>query len=125
MIDINVVLFSHDRLIDEFGGAKGVRDIPGLEAAINRPFATFDQQDLYPSIQEKAAAVFESLIINHPFLDGNKRIAYFMLELLLDSHSYIISVSQVEKYNMVISASMGELRFEGIVSWIKEHAMSS
>jgi death on curing protein len=69
-------------LIEEFGGSKGVRDWGGLEAAIARPFATFDQTELYSTPYDKAAAIFESLIINHPFVDGNKRIAYLMMQVL-------------------------------------------
>ncbi|QHS57712.1 hypothetical protein GWR56_19980 [Mucilaginibacter sp. 14171R-50] len=70
MIDLQEVERYHNDLIDQFGGNKGVRDITGLEAALARPSMTFDQQDLYPTAADKGAAVFESLIINHPFIDG-------------------------------------------------------
>lgn len=74
MISIAKAIQLHDQLIDKHGGSKGVRDLNGLEAALARPFATFDQQDLYPSGFDKAAAIFESPIINHPFIDGNKEL---------------------------------------------------
>ncbi|WP_262512383.1 type II toxin-antitoxin system death-on-curing family toxin [Adhaeribacter arboris] len=73
----------HNLLIEEFGGAKGIRDLGALDAAINRPFATFDQQELYPNPVDKAAAIIESILINHPFLDGNKRTGYVLMRLLL------------------------------------------
>jgi death-on-curing protein len=83
MIHIDIATYLHNLLIDEFGGSKGIRDRGSLEAALNRPFATFDGHDLYPTIVEKATAIFESIIINHPFMDGNKRTAYALLEFIL------------------------------------------
>src|ERR1700760_197870 len=108
MIHIDLANYLHNLLIDEFGGSKGVRDQGSLEAALNRPFATFDGQDLYPTVEEKAAAVFESIIINHPFMDGNKRTAYALLEYLLINKGGIkLDASFEEKYEMVIKASTG------------------
>jgi len=119
MIAFDVVIFLHNVLIDEFGGSKGIRDRASLDAAINRPFATFDGQDLYPTTVEKAAAIFESIIINHPFIDGNKRTAYALLEYLLINKAGIrLDASFEEKYKMVIEASIGEIRFEEIKVWI-------
>jgi death-on-curing protein len=69
MIDSNEVEKIHDILIDKFGGAKGIRDKGLLESSINRPFQTFDGQELYPNPEDKAAAIFESIITNHPFVD--------------------------------------------------------
>jgi death-on-curing protein len=65
----------HNILIEEFGGSKGIRNKGSLESALFRPHQTFDGIDLYPDPISKAAALFESLIIDHPFVDGNKRIA--------------------------------------------------
>ncbi|WCT14135.1 type II toxin-antitoxin system death-on-curing family toxin [Mucilaginibacter jinjuensis] len=124
MIDLETVEQAHHILIERFGGSKGIRDQSGLEAAINRPYATFDQQDLYPTALEKSVAIFESLIINHPFLDGNKRIAYLMFELILAEDNFGINASQDEKYEMVISASTGELKFDGILQWLKDRIIN-
>src|SRR5882757_9391758 len=111
MIHIDVANYLHNLLIDEFGGSKGIRDKGSLEAALNRPFATFDGHDLYPTSAEKAAALFESIIINHPFMDGNKRTAYVLLEyLLLNKESIRLEASFEEKYDMCIKASTGEIR---------------
>jgi len=79
MISLEETLYIHQKSIEEFGGSSGVRDEGLLLAAINRPFQTFDQQELYETPADKAAAIFESLIINHPFMDGNKRTAYVLL----------------------------------------------
>ncbi|WP_094570177.1 type II toxin-antitoxin system death-on-curing family toxin [Mucilaginibacter xinganensis] len=119
MIHIDIANYLHNLLIDEFGGSKGIRDNGSLEAALNRPFATFDGQDLYPTVVEKATAIFESIIINHPFMDGNKRTAYVLLEyLLLNKGGIKLDASFEEKYQMVIEASTGEIRFDEIKTWI-------
>ncbi|MFB9845086.1 type II toxin-antitoxin system death-on-curing family toxin [Mucilaginibacter ginsenosidivorans] len=119
MIYLRQVIQIHNELINEFGGSKGIRSIDGLEAAIARPYMTFDQNELYPLPEDKAAAVFESLIINHPFIDGNKRIAYFMLRLILLESGLDIQASEMGKYEMTISASKGDLTIDQIKLWIK------
>lgn len=83
MIELEEVLKIHKLLIRQFGGSYGVRDKNSLNAAINRPFATFDQQELHPQPIDKAAAILESIIINHPFIDGNKRTGYVLARLML------------------------------------------
>jgi len=121
MISIEFATFIHDSLIDNFGGSKGIRDLPGLESALNRPFATFDGLDLYPTPIDKAAGLLESLIINHPFVDGNKRIAYTLMKFLLFKNGIVINADQDDKYQMVIKASMGDARFEEIKNWLQSN----
>jgi len=120
MIGTDEALEYHNDIIDEFGGSKGIRDKAGLEAALARPYMTFDQQDLYPTAVEKAAAIFESLIINHPFIDGNKRTAYVLLRLTLLDEDLDIDAGQDEKYLMSIAASMGEINFDQIKDWLSQ-----
>lgn len=120
MIDLKTTLIIHNILIEKFGGIKGIRDQGGLEAAIARSDATFDGQDLYPQAIDKAAAIFESIIINHPFLDGNKRTAYTLLRLTLIEFEIDIIATEDEKYNITIAASKGELNFDGIKLWLVE-----
>lgn len=118
MIDVDEVIRIHYILIDEFGGSKGIRDYSLLDAAINRPFQTFDNKVLYPSPVEKSAAIFQSLILNHPFIDGNKRIAYVLMRLVLLQYDIDIKASQIEKYEFVMMAAKGELDIESIKDWI-------
>jgi death on curing protein len=118
MIDKDEVIRIHNVLIDEFGGSKGIRDVGLLESAISRPFQTFDNKDLYQSPIDKSSAIFESLIKNHPFVDGNKRTAYVLMRLILLQYDLDITASQEEKYDFVIKAAKGVIDFNGIKSWI-------
>lgn len=120
MINIQDAIHVHEVLIDKFAGIKGVRDMPLLESAISRPFQTFNQKDLYASVIEKSAALMESILINHPFIDGNKRIGYVLMRLLLMDYGYNIYASQDEKYDFVIKIAQGIYRFDDIVEWIKK-----
>jgi death-on-curing protein len=121
MIALKDALNIHHILIDKFGGSKGLRDQGALESAINRPYATFDDQDLYPTPVDKAAAIFESILMNHPFTDGNKRTAYVLMKLVLMESGLDFEADQDEKYRMVIASSKGEMRFEEIKNWIQDH----
>jgi death-on-curing protein len=122
MISYQSAVRVHNRLIEQFGGSKGVRDESLLKSALNRPFATFDGIDLYPSPIEKATALFESLIINHPFMDGNKRIAYSLMEILLRLGGLQLEATKADKYAMVINASTGQIRFDEIKQWLEENS---
>ncbi len=119
MIDIRIANRIHDDLIEKFGGIKGIRDLGSLESALNRPYATFDGIDLYPTPIDKATALFESLVINHPFMDGNKRTAYMLMKFTLFKSGIRIKADKDEKYQMVIKASKGEIRFDEIKLWLR------
>jgi death-on-curing protein len=119
MIELQDVINIHNILIDKFGGSKGVRDHGSLESGLSRPFATFENHDLYPTPSDKAAAILESILINHPFIDGNKRTAYVLMRLILLNYGFDILANQDDKYKMVISASKGDIRFDGIKNWIE------
>lgn len=125
MIDLETALYIHDRSINSYGGGTGVRDQGALLAALARPFQTFDQQDLYTKPADKAAAIFESIIINHPFIDGNKRTAYVLLRTMLSIFSCDVMAFEDEKYKMTIDASTGEIRFDEIKAWIEAHIIST
>ena len=120
MIKQEDILKIHKLLIDQFGGSHGLRDENSLKSAINRPFATFDQQELYPEPVDKAAAILESIVTNHPFIDENKRTGYVLARLLLLKSGLDLKATQEEKYEMVITVSKGEWKFEQIKDWITE-----
>ncbi len=119
MISVRDAEIIHHTLIEKYGGSKGIRDLGLLESALARPFATFSGRDLYLTPIDKASAIFESLVTNHPFIDGNKRIAYTLMRLLLLENNLDIQATRDEKYDLVISASKGESRFNEIREWIE------
>jgi death-on-curing protein len=96
----------------------GLRDQKLLESALARPYQTFDNKELYKTPIEKAASLIESLINNHPFIDGNKRFAYVAMRLTLLEYDIDLNASENDKYDFVISIAKGELKFEGICSWL-------
>lgn len=113
----------HQALVKNFGGAQGIRDLPALESALARPFQTFAGNELYPSILEKAGALIESILVNHPFVDGNKRTGYVLMRSLLKQYSLDIAATEDEKYSFVISIASGHSNIEVIVSWLKQHSV--
>ena len=124
MFDYTTVLALHDEVLKRYGGASGIRDNNLLDSALHGPFQTFDGEDLYPSVHEKAAAVLQSIIINHPFADGNKRTGFLLCEtLLLESDLEIIAIED-DTYNFVIDVSTGVISFEDILLWLQQHTQS-
>lgn len=121
MIARSEAIAIHEILIERFGGTKGLRDSGALESALSRPYLTFDQKELYPTPAGKAAAIFESIISNHPFLDGNKRSAYVIMRMLLMEQGADIQAKEDDKYDFVIAAASGELSFDAIKEWITNH----
>jgi death on curing protein len=123
MISIEEVSIIHDELIDKFGGGRGIRDLGALEAALNRPYQTFGGEELYPTCFEKAAALGESIIMNHPFIDGNKRTGYLLMEIELRLAGWKIGLPDEEVYDFVIDITTGKLRYEDIVQWLQTHVV--
>lgn len=89
---------------------------------MNRPYQTFDGKELYPTPLDKAAAILESIVKNHPFTDGNKRTGYVLARLLLMNDQLDIEAEQNQKYQFVISISTGELNFEQIKEWLRKYS---
>lgn len=121
MILLEDILLIHKKSIEKYGGSDGLRDLDLLKSAIARPFQTFDSADLYPSVFEKAAALVESLIINHPFIDGNKRTGTLAMIALLVEYGFMCTSNEKDLYNFIISVSTGDKRFDAIVEWLKQN----
>lgn len=117
------ILFIHYRLIVSTGGSHGVRDLGALQAAAARPQATFDGNDLYPDPFAKAAALMESIVKNHPFVDGNKRTAITSASLLLRRCGYSVACSQEELYRFTISMATGIAAVKDAELWFRSHAL--
>ena len=116
------VLFIHSRLIDETGGSHGIRDLGLLQSAVSRPMATFGGEDLYPDIFQKAAALMESLIKNHPFIDGNKRTAISSTGLFLRINGYNLETSQKELEDFTLDMATGKVSLNDAAKWFKQYS---
>ncbi len=123
MISLEQVIKIQDILIDKFGGAKGIRDLAQLESALSRPYQTFGGIELHENQFHKAAAIIQSLLINHPFIDGNKRIGYVVMRLILLEKGWEIIATQDEKYSFVINIASGKMEFNEIANWIQSNAI--
>lgn len=119
MISLREALNIHSVLIENFGGSLGVRDIDLLESSLLRPYQTFDGKDLYPTSIHKAAAILESVVKNHPFIDGNKRTGYVLARLLIMESGMDIYADEEAKYELVIKVSKGEINIEEILNWLQ------
>ncbi|MBS1936510.1 MAG: type II toxin-antitoxin system death-on-curing family toxin [Bacteroidetes bacterium] len=119
MIALEEALAIHAELIEATGGSHGVRDQGGLEAALARPFATFGGQEFYPDPATKAAALLESVVKNHPFVDGNKRTGYVLARLMLLTYDMDLQASDDEEYDLVIRVATGRMDVEEVHAWMK------
>ena len=95
-LTVNDIMLLHEKIIDKTGGIKGVRDVGLLELAVNSPFVSFDGEDLYKTLEEKAKQLCNSLIRNHPFLDGNKRIGILAMLVFLDLNGKRLNITNEE-----------------------------
>ncbi len=125
MISIKEVEEIHKTLIDTFGGSHGIRDLAALDSALVRPFQTFDNKELHPTPLHKAASLVESILINHPFIDGNKRTGYVLMRILLIDNGLDIDASQEEKYKFVISIASGQIKLQEIIEWLNKHVVKN
>jgi len=120
-ISLEVVLQLHHELIQRTGGSAGIRDLNGLKSALAQPRMTFGGQDLYPTLVEKAVALGFSLIQNHPFVDGNKRVGHAVMELFLFLHGFEIDASADEQETIILQVAASQLSRSGFVHWVEQH----
>ena len=117
------ILAMHEAIIRETGGSRGLRDRSGLEAAVARPAATFDGEDLYPSLAEKAAALMHSLAMNHPFVDGNKRVAVAAAEFFLQVNAYRLEATDEELEEITLALASSNLDKDQLTVWFKQRTV--
>jgi death-on-curing protein len=121
-LTVEQVLFLHTRVIDETGGTHGVRELGLLESALMRPRATFATRELYPDILAKAAALLQSLVQNHAFLDGNKRTGLIAMGLFLRFNSWQLLADNQEAETFILAIAVSKLDLTAIQAWLKQHA---
>jgi len=115
------ILLLHRDLIDTFGGGHGVRDYGLLDSALASPFQTFGGQYLLPSLQEKAVRLGFGLIMNHPFLDGNKRIGTHIMLTTLALNGVELEYTQKELYEIILKVAASEASYEELLNWVFIH----
>ncbi len=115
------ILMLHTALIAQTGGIDGVRDEGLLDSAINAPFQTFAEQDLYPTVLEKAARLGFGLISNHPFLDGNKRIGAHAMLTFMGVNQINLCCTDEELISLILQVASGRLNYDGMLEWLKSH----
>ena len=120
-LSISEVFELHDRVISSSGGSRGIRDIRALEAAVNQPRQTFDQKDLYPDMVTKAAALCFFLVMNHPFVDGNKRVGHAAMETFLILNGYEIISSVNEQERVMLELASGKMSRINFSEWLNNH----
>lgn len=120
--DLRRVLFAHTVLIEWYGGAEGVRDLESLRAAIERPWGRSFGKEHFPGPYRKAAALCESLIRRHPFVDGNKRTGVTMGSYLLYTFGYEVESTQQELEDFGVDVALGTLDLEQIARWFEENS---
>ena len=121
-VPLEDVLVIHEMVIEAAGGKQGVRDFLLFHSAIHRPQASFSGQDLYPRLFDKASALTHSLLLNHPFLDGNKRTALVVCERFLYINGFEVKATQKEKVNFTLDIESKKLALGQIASWLKKHS---
>ncbi|MEH2956952.1 type II toxin-antitoxin system death-on-curing family toxin [Candidatus Merdisoma sp. JLR.KK006] len=115
------VLMLHTQLIEFTGGCDGIRDEGLLDSALESPFQSFDNEELYPSIQAKAARLCYGLVKNHAMLDGNKRIGAHTMLVFLAVNGYELEYTQKKLSDLILDVADGKKEYEDILAWILEH----
>ena len=115
------ILMLHSQLIEEYGGSDGVRDYNLLDSALENPFHSFGGEELYPTLQAKAARLGYGLIKNHCMIDGNKRIGTHAMLVFLAINGIELDYTQKELYETILAIADGSPEYVCLLKWILEH----
>ncbi len=115
------ILLLHEQLIAETGGSSGLRDEGMLDSALNAPFQSFGGEDVYPSLQQKAARLCFGLVKNHPFVDGNKRIGAHVMLVFLALNGIELQHTQTELSDVILQLAAGTIQSSDLLNWILTH----
>lgn len=121
-LSVEQLLRLHQMQLRTFGGSAGLRDRGGLEAAAARPQMTFGGEDLYPDLAAKTAALMHSLVMNHAFVDGNKRVGAMAAELFLAVNGYDLDAADEDLVELTLAVASGEVSPEALAIWIRQRS---
>ena len=124
-LSVTEVLDLHERLLAVSGGAPGIRDLGALESAVSQPHVAFGGQDLYPDLVTKAAALCYSLVMNHSFMDGNKRVGHAAMETFLVLNGYEIQCDVDEQEKAILQLAAGDCSRNAFTEWVRLHATTA
>ena len=119
--DVEKVKLLHQLMAEATGGSVGVRDEDLLDSALESAFATFGGEELYLGKEEKAAKIGFSLISNHAFVDGNKRIGVYVMLSFLELNGIRIEATDADVIRLGLSVADGSMQYEDVLAWIREH----
>jgi death-on-curing protein len=111
------------RLIEQSGGAHGLRDLGALLSSITQPRMGFGGADLYPTLSEKAATLAFCLISNHPFLDGNKRVGHAAMEVFLVLNGHELEAHEDEAEETILGIASGAFALREFTAWVGAHVV--
>ncbi len=123
IITKNQIILLHDQIMSETGGTRGMRDEGLLESALFTPFQLFGNEELYPSIIEKAARLGFGLVKNHAFLDGNKRIGAHAMLVFLALNEIETDYSQDDLINIIMGVASGQCNYDDLLEWVRTHTI--
>lgn len=115
------VLLLHQLIAEETGGAVGLRDEALLESALKNAFAGFGDEEFYPTKEEKGARLGYTLVSNHAFVDGNKRIGMYIMLTFLEVNGVRIECTNEELVEVGLSVAAGTMGYEELRDWVIEH----
>jgi death-on-curing protein len=121
LLTANEVVELHEKLIAATGGSSGIRDIRLLESAVLGCYQSFGGEDLYPTIIEKAARMAFTICNNHPFIDGNKRVAVASMLIILRINDISLLYTQQELVTLGLGIADSSIDYKDIVTWINKH----
>lgn len=124
-LSVEQILLLHQAQLEKFGGGSGLRDRGGLESAAARPAMTFGGEDLYPDLPAKAAALMHSLVMNHPFLDDNKRVGAAAAELFILLNGFRLEATDAEFEEIILTVTRGELEADALAIWFRQRISRS
>lgn len=119
-LSVAQVLALHEELMTSFGGRRGLRDRGALESATARPSMTFDGEDLYPDLAAKVATLMHSLVANHPFVDGNKRVGAAAAELVVEVNGHRLRADDADLVEITFAVARGEVSAEALAIWFRQ-----
>lgn len=121
LLTVDEIIELHGKLVAKTGGSDGLRDLGLLESAVYSAQMSFGDEEVYPTVTEKAARLMYAIVSNHAFIDGNKRIGVFVMLMTLRLNGVNLQYSQSELIELGLSVAAGTMKYEDILSWLQSH----